>query len=326
MKRHQLLLAVAVIAIVALVYVALRLRAPTENQAVGAIPIRDSRGTPEKPRLSTATPARPAVAPAKIALPAIDAPLADSFAALKALADQGDASAASRLYEQLTSCNKQPALERMFTDALARMQATADTPGISAEDLAKIRTGIDRRRSFLAHLKTRCDGVDATELAELPSITLEAAQLGDAEARTCYIHRGPMANPQAALATPALFSEYAATVRQLIDAALEQGDWHVVDMLRFAYGPDGNSLLSGHTGTDLAMQYRYTRLFRLGATNQSRITALDAELARLASSLSPVQVTDADAWARQSQAEHFHTSSTDAINSNWDACQLSIYL
>jgi len=327
MKRRLLLLAIAVASVVATGYLVIRSRARIEGQPdTSAASEAGHQGKPALARAGQATKTQQINLTTNLELPPAQAPLADTFATLKQLADRGDAAAASRLYQQLTSCNKRPALERMLTNEIAQMQTAADAIGATKEDRAQLRTNIEKRRGMIAQLFTRCDGVDAAELAELSSISLEAAQLGDAEARTCYIHRGPMTNPHAALANPELFSEYAANVAPLIDAALAQGDWRVVDMLRYAYGPGGNALLSGHTGTDPAMQYRYTRLFRLGATDAYRISTLDADLARQSRQLDPAQVVDADAWAQRSYEEHFNTSSTDAVERSWDACELSIHL
>ena len=71
-------------------------------------------------------------------------------------------------------------------------------------------------------------------------------------------------------------------------------------MLRFAYGPNGNSLLTGITGFDSSQQYRYTKLYRLGATNNGRAKMLDEELSTLGQTLTPAQIADADSWAQSS--------------------------
>ena len=285
---------------------------------------RDGEGTAAHARESALLPA-PSKHAGETKLPPVALPLKQSFAELQELAGEGNAEAASRLYAQMMSCNRKAQLQSRFQDSINALTPLADVPDRSEEERSQLISSIRKTREWMDLLQQRCEGIDQRELAQIVSITLQAARLGDKEARECYIHRGPLSNPQAAIVDPSMFDTYRNEVGPLIDAALAQGDWRVVDMLRFAYGPNGNSLLTGITGFDSSQQYRYTKLYRLGATNNGRAKMLDEELSTLGQTLTPAQIADADSWA-QSSISHFTGSSTDAVPSAWDACGVSIPL
>lgn len=198
---------------------------------------------------------------------------------------------------------------------------SAPTGEVDDEAQKEILDRAQRKMDDAARLKTLCSGVTEDMLGHLASVTLRAAQLGDAAARDCYVHRGPLANPKGVIDSPESLGRYRAEAPALIGKALENGDWKMVDMLVYAHWPGTTSLLSGLVGHDLLQYYRYLKLFRLGADADSA-SRLDRQLDDAASSLAPEQKAEADAWAQSMFERHFSGSSTEATPPNWDACGL----
>jgi hypothetical protein len=287
------------------------------NSAVGASAVAPT--TVPTSGKSAAIPARmsPGSAPP---LPPSGTPLKQIFDELKARADAGDAAAASRLYRDLSTCFAAAATMRSNT---LNANALLEHPD-SSVPAAIQQQQLDRAQELLKgtdRLKTLCAGVDQSLLGSLAATTLQAAQLGDASARDCYVHRGPFVNPHGMVDDPASLGVYRQQAPVLIDSAIASGDWKMVDMLQYAYGPSGGNLIAGLVGLDPVQHYRYLKLYRLGASG-NRIPALDRQLAYAANQLDAQQRADADAWAAATQQSYFHGSSTDAAPQNWNACAI----
>ncbi|MBS0566281.1 MAG: hypothetical protein JSS59_02565 [Proteobacteria bacterium] len=251
-------------------------------------------------------------------LPPPGTPLKQTFDELKARADAGDAQAASRLYRDLNICFAADAVIRsnaLEAEDILRTQNSADPVEVQQAQL-------DNAQRFIkgsGTLKILCAGVDPHILGTLPAASLQAAQLGDANARDCYVHRGPFVNPGSLVSDPSSIDTYRAQAPALIDSAMAAGDWKMVSMLQYAYGPSGTNMIAGLVGPDPIQHYRYLKLFRLGADGY-RVPQLDKELAYAAKQLDAQQLIDADAWAQTTQQAYFKGSSTDAAPQNWNAC------
>lgn len=270
------------------------------------------------------TAAKSAALPARVSsgstppLPPSGTPLKQIFDELKARAGAGDVTAASRLYRDLSTCFAAEATMRSNT---LNASALLEHPDNSAPAAIQ-QQQLDRAQELLKgtdRLKTLCAGVDQSLLGSLATTTLQAAQLGDASARDCYVHRGPFVNPRGMVDDPASVGTYRQQAPALIDSSIASGDWKMVDMLQYAYGPSGTNLIAGLVGPDPVQHYRYLKLYRLGASG-TRIPALDRQLAYAANQLDAQQRADADAWAATTQQSYFHGSSTDATPQNWNAC------
>lgn len=261
---------------------------------------------------------RTAAVSGSTALPAPATPLAESFTDLLARTNRGDAAAASRLYRDLSHCMTAAAViqadTRLADDVLAR-----PAPGTSAEQQQSMLDFAQAKMETAARLKTLCDGVTDDMRRQLAPVALQAAQLGDAAARDCYVHRGPMVNPQGMIDSPESLDQYRAQAPGLIDAAIAQGDWKMVDMLAYAYGPGSVTMLAGIVGHDPVQRYRYLKLFQLGADSSAE-PRLERQLAEAASALGADQVAAADAWAQTTFEQHFSGSSTEATPPHWNAC------
>jgi hypothetical protein len=254
-------------------------------------------------------------------LPPADAPLKQTFQELKSRADAGDLAAASRLYHDLNTCFAADAVMR--NNALA---AEAILQEKNDADSAEVKRGqVDRAQQYLngsATLAALCGGVDSGMLNELAAVSLQAAQLGDANARDCYVHRGPFVAPRSLVDDSSSVDTYREQAPALIDSAIAAGDWKMVDMLQYAYGPSGINLIAGLVGPDPIQHYRYLKLFRLGADGP-RVPTLDKQLAYAAKQLDARQLAEADAWAQTTQQSYFKGNSTSAVPENWNACAIS---
>lgn len=263
----------------------------------------------------------PPTATSGTSLPPAGAPLRDTFAELQARAAAGDASAATRLSRDLGHCNS--LRSTLWTNA-----GTADdlvnrpTAGMTEAQLRTYQMLLDSmeaRQREAKKIKDLCEGVNEEMLATLVPVVAQAAQLGDIDARACYLSRGPALDMHTLLDHPEFLQNYRSASASLIDAGLAAGDWRVVDLLKSAYEPGAQSLLAGLLGVDATQHYRYLKLYRLGAES-FRIPALDKQLAAAAANLTPAQIADSDAWAQSSFQQSFKGPSTAATQQGWDPC------
>lgn len=297
-----------------------------------APPLRDHAAPSADPPLRRDEPHAPASAepagrtiaqPANVTLPPlppVGTPLAQNFGDLLARSQRGDADAATRLYRKLARCLTAEAAIR--ESALLAEDALAEPTDETSTEAQRNRLDLAQRKNEAAtRLKSLCAGVTDAMLGHLASATLQAARLGDAAARDCYVHRGPLANPADMIDRPESLGVYRTEIPALIEKALEQGDWKMVDMLAYAYQPGNVSVLGGAVGHDRLQHYRYLKLFRLGA-DAAATPGLDRRLDEAANTLAPEQRAEADAWAQSMFERHFSGVSTEAAPPYWNACTL----
>jgi hypothetical protein len=276
----------------------------------------DARRSPSR----APVPARSGSAAKGTALPPSGTPLKDVFSDLQARADAGDAAAASRLFRDLNSCSRMRVSE--WRSARATDELTSKkTEGMSPEQLRTYQVLLDAmevRQRAMERKRSLCEGVTDAMLDNLVADVHRAAQLGDADARACYLSRGPTYDARNLLNHPDSLESYRNSASSLIEAGLAAGDWKVVDLLREAYEPGAEGLLAGLLGADAYQYYRYLKLYRLGAESH-RATRLDEQLASAAANLTTSQVAEADEWA-QSHLRNFRGPSTAGTPQGWDPC------
>ncbi|MEG3792093.1 hypothetical protein V1318_18405 [Lysobacter sp. CCNWLW3] len=254
-------------------------------------------------------------------MPPLGTPLKNVYARLQAQANAGDGRAAARLLRDLNRCSRLRATE------WSTMRAAADLTEHKTENLnaAQLRTyqtlleSAEIRQRELQEERTMCEGVGDEILDTLNANLAQAARLGDADARACYLSRGPLYDQRGLLKQPGALGAYRREAATLIETGLAAGDWRVVDLLQSAYEPGAQSLLAGLVGADVYHHYRYLKLYRLGAEN-FRTPQLDRQLALVATNLSPAQRTQADEWAQTTLRENFNGDSTAGTPQGWDAC------
>lgn len=246
-------------------------------------------------------------------LPPPDTPLALTYAQLKALADAGDAQAASRLYRDLKRCaqardiqNRLPFLERIAT------RAPRDNPTSGQLNFQEhMMDYVQRRMDLVSDSQAFCAGVTNEQLANLTPTTLQAAQHGDEQALDCYLGSNLNRMP-GVLDHPEWLTDYKQNALELADTALQNGDWTAVRLLQAAYhGSYYTPLLGQLTGTDPEQSYRYLQLQRLGTTSDSD-SRLDQRIATATQDLTPQQIADANAWAEQTYSQYFNSTAPDS--------------
>ena len=200
-------------------------------------------------------------------MPPLGTPLKTVYAQLQAQANAGDARAAARLLRDLNRCSRLRATE------WSTMRNAGDLTEHKTEDLnaAQLRTyqalleSAEIRQRDVEEGRTLCADVGDEILDTLNANLAQAARLGDADARACYLSRGPLYDQRSLLKQPAALGAYRREASALIETGLKAGDWRVVDLLQGAYEPGSQSLLAGLVGSDVDRHYRYLKLYRLGA-------------------------------------------------------------
>lgn len=254
-------------------------------------------------------------------LPPLGAPLKSVYAQLQAQANAGDGRAAARLLRDLNRCSRQRAIE------WSTMRNTHDlteqkTENLSAAQLRTYQALLDTaaiRQRDVDEGRALCEGIGDEILDTLNANLAQAARLGDADARACYLSRGPLYDTRGLLKQPGALGVYRQQATRLIQSGLAAGDWRVVDLLQSAYEPGAQSMLAGLVGTDPYQHYRYLKLYRLGAES-FRAAQIDRQLALAGAALSPAQRDEADEWAQTTLRENFRGDSTAGTPQGWDAC------
>ncbi len=313
--KHAIMACTALVA-VAGVYALGRWSAlPTPETAPRAAQTRAAGDGAGGTDAAPATPAKGGV------LPPVSASLGATFSDLQARANAGDLDAARRLVRDLDRCSRLRANE--WRNA-GTTQALLDrkTDGMSAAQLRTYQVlldAMDVRQQTAGRNREMCAGADDKMLATLVANIAQAARLGDADARACYLGRGPLYDVRGLIEHPGVLQGYRRDATAMIDAGLAAGDWRVVDLLQRAYEPGAEGLLAGMLGPDPAQHYRYLKLYRLGA-EPHRVAQLDRQIAAIAASLSPEQRYDADRWAQGTFEDKFSGSSTTSTPPGWEAC------
>jgi hypothetical protein len=259
-------------------------------------------------------------------LPPVGTPLKDIYSELKTRAKAGDGTAASRLYRDLSRCS-QASKSTWATVDSAQSLLAEPTNDWTFEQLNVYQARLGSVQDQLAaseQIQAMCAGTTEHMLDDLTPAMLLAAQLGDGDARDCYVHRGPNADPRSMIENPDALTQYKQATPALINSAIAAGDWKMVDMLQYAYGPQGRNLVAGLLGTDSEQHYRYLKLFRLGA-DVPMTEQLDQTLDIAATQLTADQLANADRWAEETFQRNFRSSSTAAAPHGWDACAITDY-
>jgi hypothetical protein len=254
-------------------------------------------------------------------LPTPTTPLGTSFADLQARANAGDVDAARRLVHDLDRCSRLRATE-WNNAGTTRTLLDHKTEGMSAAQLRTYQVlldAMDVREQSAGRNRELCAGVDDKMLDTLVANIAQAARLGDADARACYLGQGPLYNVRSLLEHPGVLQSYRRDATAMIESGVASGDWRVVDLLQRAYEPGAEGLLAGLLGPDPAQHYRYLKLYRLGA-EPHRASQLDRQIAAVAANLPPEQIYDADRWAQTTFKENFSGPSTTTTPPGWDAC------
>ncbi|MEG3792092.1 hypothetical protein V1318_18400 [Lysobacter sp. CCNWLW3] len=251
-------------------------------------------------------------------------PLRDAYAQLRARAEAGDVAAATRLYRNVGFCSRLPALDAMLTRTADELLAEKPA-AMSAQQLRDYKIQLDaieERKPVMQRFHELCGGASEDMLASLVPSIQRAAELGDVDARACYLKQGPNLDPRSFATRPELLDGYRRSVKSLIDSGMAAGDWKVVDIVRNASRVGSESLLSGLLGSDPALHYRYLKLYRLGMGAREG-ARLDLQLDAAAASLSPAQRMDADVWAQTALHKHFSGHSAQDAPEGWDPCGFS---
>jgi hypothetical protein len=258
-------------------------------------------------------------------LPLRGAPLKDTFFELQARADAGELAAAKRLYSDVRICSRLQGLDkwnaRFADELLGEHVDVADRQQL--EDYQIQLDAIEARKKVMQEFHGLCDGVTGAMLDSVVPDLQKAAQLGDEDARSCYLQRGPDYDARNLINHPEWLDTYRDGVASLVDSGMAAGDWKTVDILRDAYEPGSESPLAGVLGSDPYQYYRYLKLYRLGA-EAYRADQIDQSLAAAAAQLSPAQLADADSWAQTAFQQNFNGSnSTESTVPGWDPCSFS---
>jgi hypothetical protein len=255
-------------------------------------------------------------------LPPQDAPLAQVYADLKARADAGDAAAASRLYRDVGRClhtrdvlnNQSRAAGWMLED---------DTSRFNADQLARRERRLGTIEDELTQARANsslCDHVAPAQL-QLAPVALRAAQLGDAQAADCYVGSGLMASG-GLLDHPEWLQDYKDNALSLANAAVQQGDWAMVNQLQRAYAQsNGAGLLSQVTGADPSQAYAYLKLRSLGAVTPQGNSFLSRQLADAAQNLPADAVSQGDTWAQGTYQQYFGANPQINTPRGFNPCQ-----
>ena len=294
--------------------------AAEDRQGVGEL-VTARRAAPPVARAAKATvPDRVVSNP--VALPPPDAPLAQTYADLKARADAGDAPAAARLYRDVGRC--------LHTRDVLTNQARAaswmledDTSRLDAGQLSRRERRLGSIEGELTKARANselCDNLTPAQL-QLAPVALRAAQLGDTQAADCYVSAG-LTTGGGLLDHPEWLQDYKSNALSLANNAVQQGDWTMVGQLQRAYAQSaGAGLLGQVTGGDPSQAYAYMKLRSLGAVTPQGTGFLSQQLAQAAQNLPADAVTQGDAWAQNAYQQYFGTNPQIDTPRGFNPCQ-----
>lgn len=252
-----------------------------------------------------------------------DVRLADFFSELQARTDAGDVAAATRLYRDLSICRSIRSID-LATSGFSSEILSERIDEMKPEQLESYRARLDvveSNKQSMQRLRDMCGGVSKTMLDSMVPNLRKAAQLGEEHARACYLSRGPNYDARGLVSHPEWLESYRSSVSSLVSSGIEAGDWKVVDILRNAYQPDAEGMLTGVLGSDPYQYYRYLKLYRLGA-EPYRVDKLNEQLAAAAARLTQDQLAEADAWAENIFHRNFNASnSTESTVAGWNSCE-----
>jgi len=264
--------------------------------------------TPSKPPART-LPKKNSTSGVPAALPPPGTPLKSILADLKQRADDGDAAASSRLYRDLRTCAAVQRIDRQAPAMSGNRLLNQDIADMSPDELRNGERRLGRlqgRLDFASDNAALCNGLASSDFAALVPATLQAAQLGDAQAAACYVGAN-LGNWVGLLDNPQWVSDYRNNALPLANNAIEQGNWAMVGLMASAYGGNGRTanLLAQVTGTDPLQAYTYARLMNLGQAADGPSPRAANVLSNLAAQLTPEQIQAADAQAQTMFQRYF---------------------
>jgi hypothetical protein len=260
---------------------------------------------------------RPVVA-ARHLLPIANASLPANRVNLQEYAEEGDAAAASRLFNDMAWCIERPRMQKWLSDLQSdpvwNRSTEAYFHGRFLDDPARqqeARAIIERNAQRVRETPWMCEGTE-TMLADgsIYETMLLAARLGDTAASACALvapYRGPKLTPEQATA-------YASETRRYAEAALRKGSWANVSALATVSGrllsDGGDAGYGAYTyRSDQAMQLRYWALMRHGmADGTADAKTLDGGIAAMSASVTPAQRNEALRWADETYVKYFTSS------------------
>lgn len=241
-------------------------------------------------------------------LPPQGTPWAMSKGQLSARALRGDKVAAMRLFRDTQGCGKALSLQNAI-DSLARIRQSE----MPEEKYQEIQREKNQLRELLAGSENMCTEGDKAELArDVDQILLAAAQAGNKTAAACYIDRSfhDLWRSEDIYGAPpeAEYERYAQFAPEFVDAAVKDGNWSVVSLMGFAYGPNKNRGLFAQTfPTDPAKEYAYVKLQELGATGELKTQKTERLNAiRASGAVSEGALRQSEAWAQSMFEKYFH--------------------
>jgi hypothetical protein len=255
-------------------------------------------------------------------LPTADAPLAQTFDALKARADAGDTDAASRLFHDVNRCFASRNIEHIIA-LVAPIELGTDLEKADSEQFKAHEEMLKSMQSELDMVKrTRpfCSDVGDEKLDQFFPIMLQAAQGGDARAISCYLGTELM-NMPGLLHHPEWLEQFKQNALTLAETGVAQGDWATVGLLAYSYGGAFRySPLNQVTGVDPALAYRYFKLELLGSSDKFT-TKANSQLAVAAQRLTAAQIAAGDAWAQDTFSRNFANTSSNGLSNGVNTCQ-----
>lgn len=258
-------------------------------------------------------------------LPPASAPLKSILAELKARADAGDSDAATRLFRDMQTCAQVQRLNQTMPGVANRVLNDTSAPASSAaaQRSERMLDFVQRNLDFARNNAAMCAGLSADDMANLVPATLQAAQLGDAQAANCYVGAN-LNNWPGLVNNPQWVQDYQSNALNLANNALQQGDWSMAMLMAQAYGGSSRNLLNQITGNNAQQAYTYAKLMSLGqptGTQQSQRST--NALSNFSSQLTPDQIQAADAQAQQMYQQYFNNTprQTGDVAGAMQACQ-----
>jgi hypothetical protein len=215
---------------------------------------------------------------------------------------RGDKVAANRLFRDTQNCGKTLLLQSDL-DSFASIRQSE----MSEEKYQEIQRTKNQLRRKLAGIENTCTEGDKAELAhDVDQILLAAARAGDKTAAACYLDASfhDLAGPS----PEAEFERYTQFAPQFAETAVKQGNWSVVSLLGFVYGPRKNFGLFGQVfPTDPVKEYAYVKLQELGATGELKARKIERLNAiRASGAVSEDELQQSEAWAQSMFEKYFH--------------------
>jgi hypothetical protein len=289
------LITIVVLAVTALVLTGREERRAPAVAATASEPPKESDSVnkmePEDSSLQTSPP-----------LPPEGTPWATSKRQLFARALRGDKVAVDRLFRDTQSCAKALSLQNAI-DSLARIRQSE----MPEEKYQEIQQEKNQLRELLAGSENMCTEGDKAELARnVDQILLAAAQAGDKKAAACYL--SVFLHDVAGPPPEAEYERYTQFAPQYVEDAVKQGNWSVVSLMGFAYGPNKNrGLLAQTFRTDPVKEYAYVKLQELGATGELKAQKTERlNSLRTSGAVSEAELQRSEAWAQSMFEKYFH--------------------